>query len=183
MRSMTEALAKAIQTFQAAPRPPLPDEGVAARDGIARVIKKFEEDVATWTAGMVVCRSALEGMFRDLATLKSDRLVEEALRSIGSFIEAVDRDIETERLAIEQSDLRSRQAVADVRKKSSDNAHFAQKMLKRVREAWVAQHNTKVDLYYFLLALRAEYDPDARGGPTFDDPEALGRYLREHAAT
>jgi hypothetical protein len=29
------------------------------------------------------------------------------------------------------------------------------------------------------LALRAEYDSDTRGGPSFDHPETLGDYLRE----
>ena len=39
--------------------------------------------------------------------------------------------------------------------------------------------NALVDYYYFLLALRAEHDPDARGGPSFDNPDGLAAYLRE----
>jgi hypothetical protein len=39
--------------------------------------------------------------------------------------------------------------------------------------------NALADTYYFLLALRAEHDPDARGGPIFDNPDDLAAYLRE----
>ena len=39
--------------------------------------------------------------------------------------------------------------------------------------------NALVDYYYFLLALRVEHDPDARGGPSFDNAEDLAAYLRE----
>lgn len=33
------------------------------------------------------------------------------------------------------------------------------------------------DLVLVLRAMRAEADPDSRGGPVFDDPEALERYI------
>jgi choline dehydrogenase-like flavoprotein len=32
-----------------------------------------------------------------------------------------------------------------------------------------------------LLSMRAEYDPESKGGPTFTDPEALKAYLISYA--
>jgi hypothetical protein len=52
----------------------------------------------------------------------------------------------------------------------------------RLLKAEASFINALVDYYYFLLALRAEHDPDARGGPSFDNPDDLAAYLRERAA-
>lgn len=41
----------------------------------------------------------------------------------------------------------------------------------------------RLDFALFMRALRAEFDPEARGGPTFDEPGALGRYLRSPLAS
>ena len=100
------------------------------------------------------------------------------MRGIEEFILVVDETIETERRAIDESELSDRQAIATMMKKSQDNAHFMRKILKKLRDAGISQHNTRVNFYYFLLALRAEYDPESRGGPKFTDPVALERYLR-----
>jgi hypothetical protein len=43
------------------------------------------------------------------------------------------------------------QVIATIMKKSSDNAHFTKKLLKRLYEAAVAQHNARVDFVIFFL--------------------------------
>jgi hypothetical protein len=59
------------------------------------------------------------------------------------------------------------------------SAKLARRLSNKFFEIGGEFHNETVEFYYFLLALRAEYDPDARGGPSFDDPKALSDYLRE----
>jgi len=34
-----------------------------------------------------------------------------------------------------------------------------------------------MDIALFLRAVRAQMDPESRGGPTFDDPKELKRYI------
>lgn len=53
-------------------------------------------------------------------------------------------------------------------------------VFRQYQERVADQHDFLVELYYQALALRAEHDPDARGGPTFTNAADLGRYLREN---
>jgi hypothetical protein len=179
------ALKQAMETFAAVPQPPtdFAPGGVSQRQDIVRQTKKFVDDVAQWQAGMIQVQQSLTKMYRDVAELATKQpearaLLDVSVRGIEEFIRVVDESIETERRAIDESELSDRQVVATMMKKSQDNAHFMRKILKKLRDAGISQHNTRVNFYYFLLALRAEYDPESRGGPKFTDPVALERHLR-----
>jgi hypothetical protein len=101
------------------------------------------------------------------------------LERLDELIEVVDRIIvEAKRQhqgCVEETDRRIA-ASAKVDKESARTSRKLQKRLLKAHAAWV---NSMVEYYYFLLSLRAEHDPDARGGPVFDDPRALSAYLRE----
>ena len=53
--------------------------------------------------------------------------------------------------------------------------------MKRLQERTLArqrrQYEAAADLVLFLRAMRAEVDPESRGGPSFDDPDEIERYL------
>lgn len=57
----------------------------------------------------------------------------------------------------------------------------ASERLTRLRERTLArqrqQYGAAADLVLFLRAMRAEIDPESRGGPSFDDPDEIERYL------
>src|SRR6266403_5566677 len=168
---MAEALRKAIETFAAAPQSPAsaaPIPGHAHRENIIRSVKRFEESVTQWRADMLTVQRGLADMYKSLSELADRTAFNDQLSRLDEFIEDVDKEIESERLALEQSKFSNRQVIATMTKSSSDSAHFAKKIMKRLYEAAVAQHNARVDFYHFLLAQRAEHNPDYRGGPTFD---------------
>jgi hypothetical protein len=183
-RSMAEALRKAMETFAAAPQRPA--DGAPAvpgpqRENLLRTVKRFEESVARWRADMLIVQQGLAHMYEDLSVLPDNTAINDQLAKLDDFIEQVDDAVESERLALEQSRFSNKQVVATLMKTSSDNAHFAKKILKRLYEAGVTQHNARVDFYHFLLAQRAERNPDYRGGPAFDNAEDLITDLHKHA--
>jgi len=182
---MAEALQKAIETFGAAPT--RPTDGAPAlpeneqRENVLRSVQRFEESVARWRADLLIVQQGLAHMYEDLAALPDRTALDELLAKLDQFIEQVDDAVEAERLALEQSRFSSKQTVMALKKTSSDNAHLAKKILQRLYEAGVAQHNARVDFYHFLLAQRAEHNPDYRGGPTFESAEDLIADLHKHA--
>jgi hypothetical protein len=182
---MAEALRKAMETFAAAPQSPTdaapPAPGHAQRENMLRSVKGFEEGVARWSADMLAVQQGLAHMYEDVSALPDRTAVNDQLARLDEFIEHVDNAVESERLALEQSRFSNKQVIAAMVKTSSDNAHFVKKLLKRLYEAGVAQHNARVDFYHFLLAQRAEHNPDYRGGPAFDNAEDLIADLHKHA--
>src|ERR1041385_1274463 len=181
---MAEALRNAMETFAAAPQSPTdaaPAPRHAQRENMLRSVKRFEESVARWRADMLIVQQGLAHMYEDLSALSDHTAINDQLARLDEFIEHVDDAVESERLALEQSRFSNRQVIATMMKTSSDNAHFTKKLLKRLYEAGVAQHNARVDFYHFLLAQRAEHHPDYRGGPTFDNAEDLIADLHKHA--
>jgi hypothetical protein len=182
---MAEALRKAMETFAAAPQPPADGApavpGHAQRENMLRSVKRFEESVARWRADMLIVQQGLAHMYEDLSALPDSSAINDQLARLDEFIEHVDNEVESERLALEQSRFSNRQVITTMMKTSSDNAHFLKKLLKRLYEAGVAQHNARVDFYHFLLAQRVEHNPDYRGGPTFDNAEDLIADLHKHA--
>ena len=62
---------------------------------------------------------------------------------------------------------------------STEAGRFLRKQIRQMLDAMLEEHNRSVEHYYFLLALHADYDPEARGGPSFADPAELGAYLRQ----
>jgi hypothetical protein len=176
---MAEALRKAMETFAAAPQSPANAASVpghAQRENIIRSVKGFEESVTQWRADMLSVQQGLAHMYKSLSELSDGTAFNDQLLRLDEFIEDVDKEIESERLALEQRKFSDRQVIATMMKSSSDNAHF----MKKIYEAGAAQHNARVDFYHFLLAQRAEHNPDYRGGPTFDNAGDLIADLHKH---
>lgn len=184
-RSMAEALRKAMETFAAGPQRPADGApavpGHQQRENMLRSVKRFEENVARWRADMLVVQQGLAHMYEDFSALPDSTAINDQFARLDDFIGHVDNEVESERLALEQSRFSNRQAIATMMKTSSDNAHFTKKLLKRLYEAGVAQHNARVDFFHFLLAQRAEHNPDYRGGPAFDNAEDLIADLHKYA--
>jgi hypothetical protein len=181
---MAEALRKAMETFAAAPQSPAsaaPIPGHGQRENIIRSVKRFEESVTRWRADMLTVQEGLAHMYQSLSELSDGNAFNDQLSRLDEFIEDVDKEIESERLALEQSKFSNRQVIATMTKASSDNARFAKKIFKRLYEAAVAQHNARVDFYHSLLGQRAEHNPDYSGGPTFDNAGELIADLHKRA--
>jgi len=180
---MAEALRKAIDTFSVAPQAPKEAAvgAAASREQMMRNVKRFENEVAQWRSDMLMARSAMTDMCKSTLELRAPQLEQVLFASLDEFVELVDNEIEMERMDLEGSRFSSKQAIATIAKKSSDNAHLVQKLLKRIYDAGVERHNARVDFYRFLLELRAQYNPDYRGGPTFESADELIDDLHKNA--
>jgi hypothetical protein len=180
---MAEALKKAAEVFASAPQAPAGDAtalpGLAQRQNIIRSVKRFEDGVARWRADILVCQEGLAHMYKTLPPHSA--AFKDQMSKLDEFIDHVDQEIESERLALEQSKLSNRQFIATMMKTSTDNAQFMRKILKRLYEAGADQHNARIDFYRFLLGQRAQHNPDYRGGLTFDSAEDLIADLRKNA--
>lgn len=154
---MAEALRKAIETFAAAPQVPRTTGAASGRAEIVRNVKRFERRVAQWCSDMLMVRRSMLDMYKGLSTLPSQDALQEQLRKLDEFITIVAEEIESEWLALEQSDFSTRQTVSTIMKTSADNARFAKKFLKRLHQAGISQHEERLAFYKFLTALRTEY--------------------------
>jgi hypothetical protein len=65
---------------------------------------------------------------------------------------------------------------------SPEHGAIARDFMMKALELAERQHNERADFGLFLRALRARFDPDARGGRTFDNPDELEGYLRSATA-
>ncbi len=129
---MADALKRASETFAAAPKHSQAEAAVSPgqskRDDIVRNVRRFEENAAQWRAQMLKIRQDVADMYKDLSELPIPAAkFDEQVHGLDEFIERVDHEIETERLALERGRLSGRQTVATLMKSSSDNAHFAKK--------------------------------------------------------
>ena len=64
----------------------------------------------------------------------------------------------------------------------SPDGAMAREFMERAAGLLERQHSERAHFGLFLRALRARFDPDAKGGPTFDDPVALESHLRSAMA-
>lgn len=68
-------------------------------------------------------------------------------------------------------------------KQASAISREAGEALKEVDERllafWDRELRARLDYALFMRAHRCELDPNSRGGPVFDDPDELGRYLEK----
>jgi hypothetical protein len=144
-----------METFAATPQSPTDAApavpGHQQRENMLRSVKRFEESVARWRADMLIVQQGLAHMYEDLSALPNSTAINDQLAMPDEFIEHVDNEVESERLALEQSRFSNKQVIATIMKTSSDNAHFTKKLLKRLYEAGVAQHNARVDFFIFFL--------------------------------
>jgi hypothetical protein len=107
----------------------------------------------------------------------------EALNTLSKLIETVDAIIKRDAESVASSQRIGRRMLRESKKNSPpDERALIDSIIREVMRYTTATHNLKINLYYRLLALRAEYDPEARGGPSFDNIDDLLAYLKESAA-
>lgn len=107
-----------------------------------------------------------------------DRWRETLPASIGRLRQALydDEDCRAETLAFLDTVIAAVSAKIDAESvlAGSDEEGEAPAGTIAIERAW---RDERVRFYYELLALRAEYDPDARGGPVFDTADGLEAFL------
>jgi hypothetical protein len=109
----------------------------------------------------------------------SPELLADVLIHIDGLVEVASKIIDEQRARLEAGRIETDRKIAMAASADRNAAGSLRKVQTRLLKAEADYINALVDYYYFLLALRADHDPDSRGGPSFDNPDDLAAYLRE----
>jgi uncharacterized tellurite resistance protein B-like protein len=111
------------------------------------------------------------------AGLLAGGLPAEVKEQLDKTILAVSNQITEQAEAIEHVQRDSDELLKKVRTLSPENFKVARKEISRFIECGKEMHSDIVDMYYFLLSLKSELDPEIHIGPSFDNPDELKAFL------
>ena len=123
-------------------------------------------------------KTSISASFKDLAA-EGPGSIAEGLAQLNATISDFDKMIAHGRKHILEQEAAFDREMARLAPHAVETVRRTRKQINRFFKLAGEFHNETVEFYYFLLALRAEYDPEAKGGPGFKDRRALAAYLRE----
>jgi hypothetical protein len=144
----------------------------------AEALPAFEQLSRERVAHAVASRTRLEIDIKNILN-SSPELLADVLVHIDGLVEVVSQTIDDQKAGLEVGRIETDLIIAKTASADRNEAASLRKLQTRLLKAVTDFINALVDHYYFLLALRAEHDPGARGGPRFDNPDDLAAYLRE----
>jgi hypothetical protein len=144
----------------------------------ANALPEFEQLARERAANFVSSRTKLAVNIKNILS-SSPELLADVLAHIDGLVEAVSKTIDDQKARLEAGRIETDRKIAKAAEIDGNAAGSSRKLQTRLLKAEADFINALVDYYYFLLALRAEHDPDSRGGPSFDNPDDLAAYLRE----
>jgi hypothetical protein len=144
----------------------------------ANALPEFEQLSRKRVAHATASRTKLAVDIKSILS-SSPELLADVLLHIDGLVEVVSRVIDDQKARLEAGRIETDRKIANATSADGNAAGLLRELQTRVLKAEADFINALVDTYYFLLALRAEHDPDARGGPSFDNPDDLAAYLRE----
>jgi hypothetical protein len=144
----------------------------------AKALPEFEQLSRERVAHAVASRTRLAADIKNILSSSPESLAG-VLLHIDRLLEVVSKIIDDQKARLEAGRIETDRKIANAASADRNAATLLRKLQTRLLKAETNFINALVDYYYFLLALRAEHDPDARGGPRFDNPDDLAAYLRE----
>jgi hypothetical protein len=147
------------------------------RQGLAKQVDAFARHVADWRSRTLIVRRDLDIGYRAFAKMASPDAIQAMLRGLEEFAAVIDGLIVQSQEGLDRAKKEQDQLIAEMARYAPDDARFTRKMARKLRDIAILEHNERVDFYYFLLSLQAEFDPEARGGPAFDKAEDLLAFL------
>jgi hypothetical protein len=177
-----QALTSAIDLFSTpTARQPWPAAGSVDREFREEMkvhIAKAMELLNEKRTSAIDQKRAIKASFKALAA-DSHQALQQGVAQLSETIRGFEALIEQSNAQMILQQAEADASLARIAEVDVESAKLARGLGNKFFEIGGEFHNETVEFYYFLLALRAEYDPEARGGPSFDDPKALGDYLRE----
>jgi hypothetical protein len=152
--------------------------GLASAADYAKALPVFEQLARERAAQFISSRAKLAVDIKNILS-SSPELRASVLVHIDGFLEVVSQTIDDQKARLEVGRIETDLKIAKAASADANAAMLLRKLQTRLLKAEADYINALVDTYYFLLALRAEHDPDSRGGPSFDNPDDLAAYLRE----
>lgn len=177
------ALQQAFEAFSDAPEPPelarRPAETRAQlRDRMAKTVLEFGGQVLRWRTSTYERLAQLRQVYADLAAKGENAFSTASRDELGALIERVSERLSHSKDVVSEAERQWRWALDPVKGMPAQEARFLRKQVRRALNQLADMYDNNVDFYYSLLALAAEYDPETRSGPTFDNAEDLVAYLR-----
>ena len=150
----------------------------AAMADYAKALPGFEQLSRERVAHAIASRTKLAVDIRNILS-SSPELLADVLLHIDGLVEVLSETIDDQKASLEVGRIETDLTIAKAASVDRNQAASLRELQTRLLKVETDFINALVDYYYFLLALRAEHDPDARGGPSFDNPDGLAAYLRE----
>jgi hypothetical protein len=144
----------------------------------AEALPAFERLSRERVAHLISSQPRLAADIKNILSSSPESLAD-VLLHIDGFVEVVSQIIDDQKARLEVGRIETDLKIAKAASADANAARSLRELQKRLSKAGTDFINALVDYYYFLLSLRAEHDPDARGGPSFGDPDDLAAYLRE----
>lgn len=144
----------------------------------AEALPAFERLSRERVAHLISSRIRLADDIKNILSSSPESLGD-VLLHIDGLVEVVRRTIGDQGASLEVGRIETDLKIAKAASADANAAGLLRELQTRLLQAKADFINALVEYYYFLLALRAEHDPDAHGGPSFDNAEDLAAYLRE----
>lgn len=108
--------------------------------------------------------------------------IDEALENLEQAIADISEQAEKHAAYVAFVQVDSEKLLETIRTNFPGMHKGARKQIAKFIDIGKEIHADIVDMYYFLLAIRSQLDPEAKGGPSFHDPEKLRAYLEAATA-
>lgn len=143
-----------------------------------KVVDRFERDSLIWRAKMKSkLETGLEKIEKQAKGIDIADVRAELLPILDSAIEAVASAQSTYSEPF-HSRPDAQELLTRISGVSGPVGKLIRKQFDRVEDIRIAQYNAIVDMYYTVLAYRAEHDLDAGEGESFDNAEDLETFLK-----
>lgn len=123
-------------------------------------------------------RAKINEFFQTM-TASLDGVTQEVMDELSSATDALSNQIVEHSASVAQVEREAESILREAgeMKLPTQTVKAIRKEFSRFIDAGKEMHSDAVEMYYFLLSLKAELDPDANVGPSFDNPDELKAYL------
>jgi uncharacterized tellurite resistance protein B-like protein len=170
------ALKETASIYEGALERPQADVSTDYAERVRRGIDAAERLVRDRKIKAIHERAKLNEAFEALRSAEGGiptEIKEELDRTIFAIVSQIAEHVD----AVEDVQKKTQDLLENVRKLSPKNFKVARKEIARFIEYGKEMHSDMVDMYYFLLSIKSELDPETNIGPSFDNPDELKAFL------
>ena len=142
------------------------------REEADRSFAAAEQEFARWRDNLRLSAERFREAFQ-----KAEEPASDMLALLDTVIAAVSAKIDAEAAGAGSVEARWRSEAAPARASGATREAWITELAGRMDDLERAWRDERIRFYYALLALRAEHDPEARGGPDFETSEELEAFL------
>ncbi|TFZ56283.1 hypothetical protein E4V01_19565 [Methylorubrum sp. Q1] len=142
------------------------------REEAERLYAGAEQELARWRESLQLATERFREAFR-----RAEHPAPEMRAFLDTVIAAVSAKIDAEAAGAGSVEKEWRKEAIPEEASAAARKPWIADLAGRMNGLEHAWRDERVRFYYALLALRADHDPEARGGPAFETPEDLEAFL------